>query len=249
MSPRTRVLLAAFLVSFPAIASGQELAYRGLGLELSHVANDPAQIGLGALGSVEMHFGRRFGLQGNLGGEYLTTDGDDQPAALFALHPFLRLGHGLSFGGYFLGRAAEDPATAAGVEIAWMARNGFTAEAYFGEAWGDELAEDGYATSKGATIGYTFSHDLYATLFFNKDTTSESGRTDRDYYDYGVGLDLPVDAAGRTHLTAGFGHIRFDAEGGPEAKLALGLTRQFGGSQQRPTFTWQRSVLTGLVGF
>ncbi|NDR57705.1 hypothetical protein [Aliiruegeria sabulilitoris] len=243
------VSLFACLATLPTVSPAQELAYRGLGLDLSYVDSDTSQGGLAAFGSAEVSFSQRFGLQGDLGLDYLGTEDESQAAVLLSLHPYLRLGHDLSFGAYLQGRVASDPATATGLELAWKARNGFTAEMYFGQTWGDELEADGHATSKGATLGYNFANEVYATLFFNKDTTSESGRRDRDYYDYGIGAEIPVGATGDTRLTASYGQIRFDAEGGPVTKLTLGLTRQLGGNQRRPTFTRRRSVLTELVGF
>lgn len=241
--------LSASLLIAGTSTIAKDFVYRGFGLEFSGVANDPAQFGVAAHGSAELHVDERFGLQGDVGFEYLTTEDDTQPAALIAVHPFIRLGYGVSLGAYFQGRGSSDPATAAGLELAWKNRGGATAELYFGTTWGDELEDDGHASSKGATLGYTFGNDLYATLFFNKDTTSETGRADRDYYDYGLGAEIPLGAAGDTRLALSVGEIRFDAEGGPETKLTIGLTRTFGGAQTRPTFTRQRSVLTGLAGF
>ncbi|SDI99518.1 hypothetical protein [Aliiruegeria lutimaris] len=242
-------ILAACLGALPTASDARELAYRGFGLELSYVDSASSQGGLAGFGSAEILVSHRLGLQGDLALEYLETEDEAQAAALLGLHPYLRLGHGLSFGAYLLGRGTSEPATATGLELAWKTQNGFTAEMYFGQTWGDELEQDGYVTSKGATLGYSFANDVCATLFFNKDTTSESGRRDRDYYDYGVGAEIPVGATGDTRLTASFGQVRFDAEGGPVTKVTLGLTRQLGGNQKRPTFTRRRSVLTELVGF
>lgn len=248
--PRTSCLPACLLLlSLPLAASAEGVAYRGAGFGLSHLADDPEQTRVEGYGVSDLHFTSRLGFQGEAGLQHIATHDDDQTAAWIALHPYLRAGGGVALGGYLKGRAGDESAASGGVEIAWQNASGLTAEAFFGQTWGDELDDDGHATNRGARLGYTFASDLYATLYFNKDTSNESGRRDHDYYDYGVQMELPLGAMAATRLTAGLGRVRFDADDRAETRLGLGLTHQYGGGQERPTFSRQRSVLTTLAGF
>lgn len=249
MSRSSSLLAVALVASLPLAAGAQEAAYQGLALDLSHLTGHPRQTDIQVSGTSDLHFGDWLGFQGDIGAQRISAHHDSRNAAWADGHAYFRPGYGLAFGAYLKGWGAKHSAGGGGIEMAWQSDFGFGAEAFLGKIWGDEMRHHGHAITKGAQVSYEFVSGPTASLYFNKDSAHRSGHGERDYYDYGLGVDLPLGASESTRLSAKLGRVRFDAEDRGETKFALGLAHQFGGSEVRPTFSRKRSVLADLAGY
>ncbi|WP_116132772.1 hypothetical protein [Tropicimonas sp. IMCC34043] len=246
-----RLLVATGLALLSALpATAQDLVNREVGGELGYIDFDgQPQTSFSVFGTTDLHYTDHFGFQGSIGAQHLGTSQERENSVWLDVNPYVYFDFGLAAGLYAQGWASDhDPASAFGGELAWKGDAGLEAQIYYGNTWGDGV-DDGYITSKGLQLGYTFAGDIYGTLYGYKDTINQSGQTDRDYYDYGIGVEYPLGYDGMTRLTGSFGQIRLDAEGETDLQVSVGLTRQFGGLADRPTFSLQRSVVTGLVNY
>lgn len=256
-SPRHRTfamlkpVLALGLALLPCLPAAAQDLYNGeAGMVLGYKDfTEQPQTNFDAFGTADMRFDGAIGFQGSIGFQHLGTEEERENAVWVDVNPYLWSDFGIAAGLYGQAWASDNSATAFGGELAWHGANGFDAQIYYGNSWGDGVEDGGYITNKGFLFGFTFADTVYATLYGYKDTINESGEADRDYYDYGIGVEFPLGYDGMTRLTGSLGQVRLDAEGETDVQVSIGLTRQFGGEATRPTFSLQRTVLTGLLNY
>ncbi|MEQ3625629.1 MAG: hypothetical protein ABNH26_02950 [Celeribacter sp.] len=135
-----------------------------------------------------------------------------------------------------------------GVAMEYAPMIGFGAAGFFGESRGGAIPGDGgHVTNRGVDLTYTLTTGASALFYAHKDTVNTNSG-DADFYDYGVGLDVPFGHADDPILSMRYGTLREDTTDTDSRRIELGLTIPLGGGQQGRMLDTDRGVLqsTGL---
>lgn len=238
------LLAGCLLAAGPVFAA--ETIGAAAGLEASYTAiPDAPETGIAGYASSDMSFGPRWGLQadGWLGG--LANGDTAQGQAALALHGYIRARPELAIGLYG-GLGASEPTATLGIEAASTPEVGWGFDAYYDESFGGGDLDGGFITGKGFDVTRSWGDGYRGGIFGRKDTTNRSGATDRDYYQYGLLLEVPVSRDRGTRLTLDLGQVRLDAAGEAHAAASIGLLR-IPPDRKRPTFGRRRHLLDGLL--
>ncbi|ATI40728.1 hypothetical protein CBW24_01000 [Pacificitalea manganoxidans] len=135
-----------------------------------------------------------------------------------------------------------------GVAMEYAPMIGFGAAGFFGESRGNAISDDdGHITNRGVDLTYTLSTGAAALFYAHKDTVNTNSG-DADFYDYGIGLDVPFGHSDDPILSMRYGTLREDTTDTDSRRIELGLTIPLGGGQQGRMLDSDRGVLqsTGL---
>jgi hypothetical protein len=144
-------------------------------------------------------------------------------------------------------RSDQDTYVTLGSELSYGKATGLGADVFFGETHGGALAAGSSITNKAITLHYRAPNGIDGQFYVRKDTLN-TATGDRDFYDYGVGVDVPVGREGTSIVSLRVGETRFDALDKNERRVTLGFTYGLGNGGAKPPKA-DRSILQGLLQF
>lgn len=144
-------------------------------------------------------------------------------------------------------RSVQDAFVTVGTELSYGHATGIGADAFFGETHGGPLASTSSITNKSFVLHYRADNGIDGQVYVRKDTLNTT-LGDRDFYDYGLGVDVPIGRDGASTVSLRVGETRFDALDQNESRVTLGFTYELGnGGSKAPKS--DRSILQGLLQF